>query len=234
MSKDFAWIKAETKVLGDDDFKTAKLPDNAQKNRYKNILANEVTLIDCGKYINANYVCCGRYISSQAPLPGTFSDFFDMCLKVKCNCIVMLTGLKEGGKLKADQYWNDRKELTFDKLIKVNTIKKINNDGCTVRVMNVTNLNTNESSKIVHAHYTLWPDFGCPQDLRPLFDFLYIAVLVSSNRQDNIPIAHCSAGVGRTGSFIVALRFIERYFEQHDNLPKKHIKGLLLCIITID
>ncbi|KAL7721245.1 Tyrosine-protein phosphatase domain-containing protein [Entamoeba marina] len=97
MAKTFQWLAENTAPVG-EIFCTSKSSENFCKNRYKNILANENTLVPLGKYVNANYVCCGRYISCQAPIPTTIEDFFDMVTFCKSNIIVMLTSLKESGK----------------------------------------------------------------------------------------------------------------------------------------
>lgn len=71
-------------------------------------------------YINANYINSSRgdkiFIAAQGPLPQTRENFWRMVLQEKVNLIVMLTGLKENGKTKCDQYWpsSETGDYVFD------------------------------------------------------------------------------------------------------------------------
>lgn len=55
--------------------------------------------------------------------------------------------------------------------------------------------------KVVHFYFKKWPDHGCPNDPMHLITF------VRKVKAEKIPsyspiVVHCSAGVGRTGTFI--------------------------------
>jgi protein-tyrosine phosphatase len=89
------------------------------KNRYNNIWPFEhsrvklegVTRNDCD-YFNANYVKASlshkRYISTQAPIPATFNDFWNVVWQQDVRVIVMLTAEQEGAQVKAHNYWDQR------------------------------------------------------------------------------------------------------------------------------
>lgn len=92
--------------------------EKGSKNRYNNIYPFEhsrVKLQDAGKdgcdYVNASYINTSRskknYISTQAPIPATFGDFWDMVWQRDIRVIVMLTAEAEGGQVKAHNYWKD-------------------------------------------------------------------------------------------------------------------------------
>jgi myosin-3 len=93
-------------------------PGCSHLNRYNNILPNPRTRVrlkkqdgdDTTTYINANYVHGydgghGAYIATQGPIPETISDFWRMVWEVDSQVIVMVTGLKEKGRVKCERYW---------------------------------------------------------------------------------------------------------------------------------
>ena len=63
--------------------------------------------------------------------------------------------------------------------------------------------------EVKQFQYTAWPDHGVPDYPGPFLQFL--RRINSMNPQDSGPmITHCSAGVGRTGAFIVIDSMLER------------------------
>lgn len=55
-----------------------------------------------------------------------------------------------------------------------------------------------------------WPDRGVPKDEDMKYLFEIIERLIEERKRDNTPIfIHCSAGVGRTGTFIALYFLIE-------------------------
>lgn len=89
---------------------------NRTKNRYRNVLPLDHTRVclqevDQGTpgadYINANHLrlhdCCGLYIATQGPLPGTIADFWQMVWEQDAEVIVMTTKTTEGGRKKCEQ-----------------------------------------------------------------------------------------------------------------------------------
>lgn len=89
------------------------------KNRYNNIWPFEhsrvklegVTTNGCD-YFNANYVKASlshkRYISTQAPIPATFNDFWNVVWQQDVRVVVMLTAEQEGAQVKAHNYWDQK------------------------------------------------------------------------------------------------------------------------------
>ncbi|MGH0118005.1 UNVERIFIED_CONTAM: hypothetical protein FKN15_047010, partial [Acipenser sinensis] len=89
----------------------AKLPQNIDKNRYKDVLPYDNTRVallegEEDDYINANFVnmaipsagIVNKYVASQGPLPHTCSHFWQAVWEQHCAVIVMLTTLTERGK----------------------------------------------------------------------------------------------------------------------------------------
>ena len=75
------------------------------------VVPNPETLVKQNGYINANEINIGefRFIATQAPLPNTFADFYEI-LYAKSTVVVMLTQLIENERTKADQYWPELRE----------------------------------------------------------------------------------------------------------------------------
>lgn len=66
-----------------------------------------------------------------------------------------------------------------------------------------------ERREVKQLQFTAWPDHGVPDHPAPFLQFL--RRVRSVNPSDAGPIiVHCSAGVGRTGCFIVIDSMIER------------------------
>ncbi|KAB8338984.1 hypothetical protein FH972_021923 [Carpinus fangiana] len=92
--------------------------EKGAKNRYNNIWPFEHSRVKLDgvprggcDYVNASYVQTSmsqkRFIATQAPVPGTFNDFWSMVWQSDTRVIVMLTGEKEGGQIKAHNYWGE-------------------------------------------------------------------------------------------------------------------------------
>ncbi|XP_046583127.1 receptor-type tyrosine-protein phosphatase mu-like [Haliotis rubra] len=180
-------------------------PENIPKNRFLALYAyddSRVVLADEGEdYINANYIMgyddTAHYIATQGPRPTTITDFWQMVWQENVTQIVMLTRLMEMNKKKCEQYWPDGS-------------KSETHGGCTVTNKNVTArtdytvstflVKNSESERYVtHYHFTSWPDHGVPS-APTLVNFWR---LVKQGDMDRGPmVVHCSAGVGRTGTFI--------------------------------
>ena len=68
----------------------------------------------------------------------------------------------------------------------------------------LTNTTTSDSRDVLHFHYTTWPDFGVPACPDTFLEFLG-AVRESGSLASGVgpAVVHCSAGIGRSGSFIL-------------------------------
>ncbi|KAM5184093.1 tyrosine-protein phosphatase non-receptor type 3 isoform 2-T2 [Callospermophilus lateralis] len=203
----------------------AKLPQNLDKNRYKDVLPYDTTRVllqGNEDYINASYVnmeipaanLVNKYIATQGPLPHTCAHFWQVVWDQKLSLIVMLTTLTERGRTKCHQYWPDPPDVMDHGIFHI----QCQSEDCTLayvsREMLVTNTETGEEHTVTHLQYVAWPDHGVPDDSS---DFLEFVTYVRSLRVDGEPIlVHCSAGIGRTGVLVTmetAMCLIER------NLP---------------
>lgn len=63
---------------------------------------------------------------------------------------------------------------------------------------------------VVQMAYTAWPDHGVPATTKEMLDFRRAVRIVCNSFGTASPLlAHCSAGVGRTGTFLGLDRFFE-------------------------
>ncbi|XP_046546673.1 receptor-type tyrosine-protein phosphatase mu-like [Haliotis rubra] len=191
---------------------SASLDENKGKNRYKDILPFDTTRVpleveqeDDSDYINASYVDgymdTARYVAAQGPLEETKNDFWRMIWQLNTNKIVMLTNLMEMGRVKCHRYWPDcTSESTMYGCISVQFVDEEVHDSHTLRSLAVSKEGT-ETTLIQQFHFTQWPDHGVPEDTAALLHF-YKVVKESGPPVSGPLVVHCSAGVGRTGTFL--------------------------------
>ena len=194
---------------------------DSEKDRYSDIksYSHNIVTINQGKnYINAspiNIISNKYFISTQGPKKETIEDFWTMVWEHKCNVIVMLCNEKEGGREKCARYWDENKVKKFNK-IQIEEEKKKNN--YIIRKIKLFNKGE-QKEKIVHQiHFIGWPDHGVPntQDGKIFEIFSEIIELVDKVRGNDPIVVHCSAGVGRTGTFI-SMYYLEKEIKRQIN-----------------
>ncbi|XP_063398426.1 uncharacterized protein LOC134683184 [Mytilus trossulus] len=158
-------------------------------------------------YINASYIDNydkeKAYIASQGPKSNTVRDFWHMIWQETVGKIVMVTQLKEGRREKCIQYWPD---TVNDPMIVDNYRLTMTNEQehtiyvyRRITISNHTNKDARERS-IHQYHFTQWPDHGVPDSIK-LVQF-YRKVKRDHCDLNGPLVVHCSAGLGRTGTFI--------------------------------
>ncbi|KAB5535717.1 hypothetical protein PHYPO_G00121210 [Pangasianodon hypophthalmus] len=198
----------------------SNLEVNKPKNRYANVIAYDHTRVVLSPvngiigsdYINANYIDGYRkqnaYIATQGPLPETFGDFWRMVWEQRAASIVMMTKLEEKSRIKCDQYWPSRGTETYG-LVQVTLLDTMELATFCVRTLSLHKSGCNERREVRQFQFTAWPDHGVPEYPTPFLAFL--RRVKACNPPDAGPIiVHCSAGVGRTGCFIVIDAMLER------------------------
>ncbi|XP_025991163.1 tyrosine-protein phosphatase Lar isoform X8 [Solenopsis invicta] len=209
---------------------------NASKNRYANVIAYDhsrvilqtVDGMPGSDYINANY-CDGyrkqnAYVATQGPLQETFGDFWRMCWELRTSTIVMMTKLEERTRIKCDQYWPTRGSETYGQMTVTITDVQELATYC-IRTFQVCRGGYSERREIKQLQFTAWPDHGVPEHPAPFLQFL--RRVRSLNVPDSGPlVVHCSAGVGRTGCFIVIDSMLERI--KHEKMID--IYGHVTCL----
>ncbi|XP_062413544.1 receptor-type tyrosine-protein phosphatase F isoform X6 [Pungitius pungitius] len=193
---------------------------NKPKNRYANVIAYDhsrvvLTSVDAvpgSDYINTNYIDGYRkqnaYIATQGPLPETLSDFWRMVWEQRSNTIVMMTRLEEKSRVKCDQYWPSRGTETYG-MIQVTMLDTVELATYSVRTFALYKNGSSEKREVRQFQFMAWPDHGVPEYPTPILAFL--RRVKACNPPDAGPmVVHCSAGVGRTGCFIVIDAMLER------------------------
>lgn len=102
------FIKEQWKQLCVANSTSSKTIFDNTKDRYslKSVFEHSRVKIEPeSTYINANHILNKKYIAAQAPLPHTFSQFYDMIWQENISVIVMLTKLEESDCCKAHRYW---------------------------------------------------------------------------------------------------------------------------------
>ncbi|PNY29810.1 Receptor-type tyrosine-protein phosphatase beta [Tolypocladium capitatum] len=158
-----------------------------------------------------------RYIAMQGPTEPSLDYVWRMIAEQMPSpaVIVQLTTMRENGFVKCHQYfphcadestwtlneddvWGDgwTAQLTFVSL------DESGDDTIEIRKLLLDVEGEDETRVIWHFLYRQWPDFGVPsfEDMDSFFE------LMKLSREYSAPsgprIVHCSAGVGRTGTFI--------------------------------
>ncbi|XP_048019508.1 receptor-type tyrosine-protein phosphatase S isoform X16 [Megalobrama amblycephala] len=198
----------------------SNLEVNKPKNRYANVIAYDHTRVVLAladgimgsDYINANYIDGYRkqnaYIATQGPLPETFGDFWRMVWEQRAASVVMMTKLEEKSRIKCDQYWPSRGTDTYG-AVQVTLLDTMELATFCVRTFSLHKSGSNERREVRQFQFTAWPDHGVPEYPTPFLAFL--RRVKACNPPDAGPvIVHCSAGVGRTGCFIVIDAMLER------------------------
>ncbi|XP_051530862.1 receptor-type tyrosine-protein phosphatase epsilon-like isoform X2 [Myxocyprinus asiaticus] len=204
-----------------ENMRMGNLPANMKKNRVLQIIPydfNRVILSmkrgqEFTDYINASFIDGYRqkdyFIATQGPLSHTVDDFWRMVWEWKCHSIVMLTELQERDQDKCFQYWPSEDSVTYGEFtveIKADTLC----DTFSLRDLVLTYGPDKQTRLVRHFHFHGWPEIGIPAEGKGMIDII-ASVQKQQQQSGNHPIVvHCSAGAGRTGTFIALSNILER------------------------
>lgn len=216
------------KRLVDGECSTARLPENAERNRFQDVLPYDdarVELVPTKEnntgYINASHIKVSvsgiewDYIATQGPLQNTCQDFWQMVWEQGISIIAMVTAEEEGGREKSFRYWprlgSRHNTVTYGRF-KITTRFRTDSGCYATTGLKMKHLLTGQERTVWHLQYTDWPEHGCPEDLKGFLSYLEEIQSVrrhtnstSEPQSPNPPLlVHCSAGVGRTGVVILS------------------------------
>eukprot|EP00092_Neocalanus_flemingeri_P001562 GFUD01001664.1.p1 GENE.GFUD01001664.1~~GFUD01001664.1.p1 ORF type:complete len:742 (+),score=116.54 GFUD01001664.1:253-2478(+) len=235
----------------DGTFDHARLAENLAKNRYTDVLCYDHTRVILARddndpdsdYCNANFVDGYKqrnaFISTQGPLPRTFSDTWQMVWEQKVVVIVMTTRTVERHRTKCGQYWPELEgsNVTYG-VYNIQSENIENYEDFIVTDLKVTNTVTGEERQVCHFQFTSWPDYGTPDSALSMLQFLQCVREKQAELVVNMTpvweghtlgppiVVHCSAGIGRTGTFCT-LDIAIRKFE---DTGKVDIRKTVECI----
>ena len=193
------------------------LDQDTKNSRYTDISTYEYNKVKLKSnvYINASFINFPSnkfFIATQGPLPHTINDFWDMVWEYDVNYIVMLCELKEGGREKCAEYWNPNYISKYN--IKINEKKEDNFLMKRIFTINKKNDNNKDNEKtVIQLHFIGWPDHGVPDIKEVFYTFYNMIKEVKSNGKKPV-VVHCSAGVGRTGTFISMFNIYDEISKQ--------------------
>ncbi|XP_071094625.1 uncharacterized protein [Haliotis cracherodii] len=191
----------------------AELPENVSKNRYRNILPYDhcrvklspISNIPGSDYINANYINGygeqRTFVATQGPYGEVIRDFWRMLWEIDASKLIMLTNCVENRKAKCQKYWPDfgQPGSNYDD-VHVQCVAEEELTDYTVRTFSI-HREAELPRTLEQYHFTAWPDKGVPEDVRALVDFHRLVKNAPSTGKGPA-VVHCSAGIGRTGTWI--------------------------------
>ncbi|XP_067677277.1 receptor-type tyrosine-protein phosphatase alpha-like [Haliotis asinina] len=200
-------------------YQDSQKPENSGKNKFRGYYPydhNRVRLtplpdVPGSDYINASFMHSynqGKtYIASQAPNKKTVGDFWRMIWEHSCSHVVMLTGLVEESRVKCERYWPTDGVMESG-VLKIEVTETQTRANFTTRHLKVTSNTTGECRSVIQFHFTSWPDHGVPDTLA-LVNYIWL-VRRTASETDGPLLVHCSAGIGRTGTYIAVDSLIDQ------------------------
>ncbi|XP_048341297.1 tyrosine-protein phosphatase non-receptor type 21 isoform X3 [Sphaerodactylus townsendi] len=220
--------RIQKKRLTDGECSIARLPENAERNRFQDVLPYDDTRVELVPtkenntgYINASHIKVAvggmewDYIATQGPLQNTCQDFWQMVWEQGVAIIAMVTAEEEGGREKSFRYWprlgSRHNTVTYGRF-KITTRFRTDSGCYATTGLKIKHLLTGQERTVWHLQYTDWPEHGCPEDIKGFLS--YLEEIQSVRRHTNSTgdpatpnpplLVHCSAGVGRTGVVILS------------------------------
>ncbi len=224
MQEEFALLTSEhAEQLMRASFKVALIESNDARNRYFDILPYDdtrVVLKGKNDYIHASFIRdvlpgVPVFIAAQGPTDMTVGDFWTMVAQQNVAVLAMVTNLVEGGTDKCAMYW-PRVDKPMDIMLdgstpaKITLVHETSNPVWVTRQLEILPKGAKVPQEVVQLHFTDWPDHGVPADPRNFVKYVRAVMAAQLEMGYARPLlVHCSAGVGRTGTFIGVYAILE-------------------------
>ncbi|VDP29965.1 unnamed protein product, partial [Heligmosomoides polygyrus] len=227
---------AQNKKIKPTDYTTEAYEKNDAKNRYNDIIcidATRVVLKDrppSDDYINASWMTMPdgqKYICTQGPLIEYVVDFWHMITSEKSNVIVMLCNFNEGKHEKCCFYLPKEKKdagCFGDFRVTVKEFKPDPFDSIKHTVLDVK-WRGDKSAVVHHLAYFCWPDHTAPLNPAPTIGMLKLSRSLASGSPITV---HCSAGIGRSATFI-AIDYASQKIREKSNASMVDVIRDLRC-----
>ncbi|KAF6021552.1 hypothetical protein EB796_020138 [Bugula neritina] len=228
------FLRLESANLKSDEGRT---PENIFKNWFKGIapfdenrVKLEVTSRHTSDYVNASYIKdfykpdYYKFIAAQGPKEGTAVDMWRLIHDTRANTIVMLTNLVESGKKKCWQYWPSKvsESIEFEDY----TVTLLEEQVYALHIVRKLSYTVNNIKRQTTLfHYTKWYDHDIPSSAGLLSFRSRVRQHYGSSTTPII--VHCSAGVGRTGTYIALENLID---EAHDKRNHHKTVDVFACV----
>ena len=200
------------KITDNDKNHIDNLSKQNKKDRYSNIRTYKYNLVQLKskEYINASFIHLplkNYFIATQGPINSSINDFWDMIIEYNSTIIIMLCNEFESGREKCCQYWKGKE------------YKETKNKNLIIRDIIISKYNIKR--EITQIQYIGWPDHGIPKLNEAYDSFINIIDFIIKKNNKSPVIVHCSAGVGRTGTFLSIFNIVhEIIFNKRQDLIK--------------
>lgn len=200
---------------------------NLSKNRYTDVLpfdTNRVVLNSCKDYrpsargyINASFISTSssesisRFVATQGPLPHTYEDFWEMVLEQRCPVVIMLTRLVDNYRMVkcGDYFQAEAGPREFGNICLATKWLRTTETSLELRLLEANFKESEEPPmSVLHIQYPEWPDHGVPEDSIAVREILKRLYQVPPNLGPIV--VHCSAGIGRTGTYCTIHNTVQR------------------------
>ncbi|XP_055078900.1 receptor-type tyrosine-protein phosphatase V-like isoform X2 [Periophthalmus magnuspinnatus] len=191
---------------------------NQNKNRYPHIVPYDHCRVRLSvqnqnpysDYINANYVPGGGterdFICTQGPLPHTVADFWRMVWEQNVQIIVMVTALRHKDIILCEKYWPLEPGTVQHGRIQVTTVNRQQGPDYFITTIKLRQRDFPTERIVTHYYYSSWPDLGVPKEPASLCAFTeHVRQHLETLPRVGPAVVHCSAGVGRSGTFVALL-----------------------------